>query len=88
MTSSIYEKRGKVVYNSAPLYDRQGKLVSVYEKNQLYEPELESGATPGIGYKVVETDFAKLGFMTCYDSWFPEVSRLLAYKGIDQRLLL
>jgi predicted amidohydrolase len=81
ITTAIYEKRGVVVYNTAPLYDRQGNLVHTYEKNELFEPELESGASPGIGYKVFETDFAKLGFMTCYDSWFPETARLLAYKG-------
>jgi predicted amidohydrolase len=83
VTTSIYEKRDQLVYNTAPLYDRQGNLVATYEKNMLYEPELEAGASPGIGLKVVTTDFGKLGFMTCYDSWFPEVARLLAYKGAE-----
>ena len=30
-----------------------------------------------------ETDFGTIGMMICYDSWFPEVARLLTYKGAE-----
>ncbi|MBD3181853.1 hypothetical protein GF312_06150 [Candidatus Poribacteria bacterium] len=80
---SFYEKRGDVVYNTAPLFDREGKLVGSYQKNQLYDPEEDEGATPGIGFPVFQTDFGKVGIIICYDSWFPETTRILAYKGAE-----
>jgi len=80
---SFYEKRGDIVLNSAPLFDRKGNLIGVYSKNQLYDPEEDEGATPGIGYPVFETDIGKIGIIICYDSWFPETTRLLAYKGAE-----
>jgi len=81
VSASYYEQDGDVVYNSAPLFDRKGKLVGKYSKNQLYDPEEDQGATPGIGLPVFDTDFGKVGIIICYDSWFPEPTRLLAYKG-------
>ena len=78
---------GDLVFNSCPLFDREGKLVGVYDKNMLYDPELEGGLTPGVGYPVFDADFGKVGIITCYDSWFPEPSRLLGYKGAELALL-
>lgn len=83
VSGSFYEKRGDLVFNTAPLFDRRGELVGTYCKNQLYDPEEDEGATPGIGFPVFETDFGKVGIIICYDSWFPEPTRLLAYKGAE-----
>jgi len=83
VSGSFYEKRGDVILNSAPLFDRNGKLVGIYSKNQLYDPEEDEGATPGIGFPVFDTDFGKVGIIICYDSWFPETTRILAYKGAE-----
>jgi predicted amidohydrolase len=83
VSASYYEKDGDIALNSAPLFDREGKLIGKYSKNQLYDPEEDQGATPGIGYPVFDTDFGKVGIIICYDSWFPEPTRLLAYKGAE-----
>ena len=80
---SFYEKRGDLVYNTAPLFDRQGKLPGTYEKIQLFDPELDEGATPGMRSPVFKTDFGTVGIIVCYDSWFPETTRLLGYKGAE-----
>jgi predicted amidohydrolase len=80
---TFYEKRRDLVLNSAPFFDRNGELIGIYSKNQLYDPELDAGATPGIGYPVFSTDFGKVGIIICYDSWFPETIRILAYKGAE-----
>jgi predicted amidohydrolase len=45
------------------------------------------GVTPGVNLPVFKTDFGNVGIMTCYDSWFPETARLLAYKGAELILL-
>ena len=81
--ASFYEKRGDITYNTAPLYDRNGKLVGTYEKNYPFDPELDEGVTPGSALPVFETDLGKVGIQICYDNWFPEVVRILAYRGAD-----
>jgi predicted amidohydrolase len=83
VSGSFYEKRGDLILNTAPLFDREGQLVGTYSKNQLYDPEEDEGATPGVGYPVFATDFGKVGIIICYDSWFPEPTRLLAYQGAE-----
>jgi predicted amidohydrolase len=80
---SFYERRGDLVLNSAPLFGRDGQLVGIYSKNQLYDPEEDDGVTPGVGFPVFRTDFGRVGIIICYDSWFPETTRLLAYRGAD-----
>jgi predicted amidohydrolase len=87
VTGSYYERRGDLVFNTAPLFDRTGRLVGTYSKNQVYEPEEDDGVSPGTDLPVFDTDFGKVGIMICYDSWFPEVTRLLAYKGAELVLL-
>ncbi|MHC4404077.1 MAG: carbon-nitrogen hydrolase family protein [Planctomycetota bacterium] len=72
------------IFNTALLYDRRGKLVGAYDKIHPYSPENnEQGVTPGTKVPVFETDFGKVGFMICYDSWFPDVCELLALKGAE-----
>lgn len=72
------------VFNTALLYDRQGKLVGMYDKIHPYSPENnEQGVTPGTKVPVFETDFGKVGIVICYDSWFPDVCQLLALKGAE-----
>jgi len=83
VSGTLHVRRGDVVYNTAPLWDRQGRLVGLYDKVMLYEPELDEGLTPGDGLPVFTADFGKVGIMICYDSWHPEVARLLAYKGAE-----
>jgi predicted amidohydrolase len=83
VSASLYERRGDLVLNTAPLYDRAGALVGAYSKNMLYDPELDQGVTPGVGYPVFHTDLGRVGIMICYDSWFPETARLLAYQGAE-----
>jgi predicted amidohydrolase len=87
VSGTNYEKRGDLVFNTAMLFDRQGKLVGTYEKVQLFDPEEHMGVTPGVRLPVFKTDFGTVGIMTCYDSWFPETARLLAYKGAELILL-
>jgi predicted amidohydrolase len=70
-------------YNTAVLINRQGELAGTYRKTHLHWPEYREGVTPGDDYPVFQTDFGTIGMMICYDSWFPEVARLLAYKGAE-----
>lgn len=83
-TVGIYDSATDRLCNSALLFDRTGKMIGRYDKIHLYGPELhESGVTPGDSVKVFETDFGKVAFMTCYDSWFKDVAELAALKGAE-----
>lgn len=59
------------------------EAVGIYDKFMLYDPELDDGTTPGDRVPVFQTDFGRVGIMICYDSWHPEIARLLAYKGAE-----
>ena len=87
VSGTLYEKRGDLVHNTALMFDRTGKLLGTYEKVELFDPEEHMGVTPGVGFPIFKTDFGNVGVMTCYDSWFPETARLLAYKGAELILL-
>ncbi|MGH9398373.1 MAG: carbon-nitrogen hydrolase family protein [Terriglobia bacterium] len=87
VSGTTYVRRGDLIFNSAPLFDREGKLIGVYNKNMVYEPELDLGASPGEGFPVFQTDVGKVGIIICYDSWFPETVQLLALKGAELILL-
>ena len=80
----MIERDGGLIFNTAVLFDRQGNLVGRYRKVHPYWPEeVWDGITPGDDFPVFSLDVGKVGIMTCYDSWFPEVSRLLALRGAE-----
>lgn len=81
--ASFYELRGDFVYNTAFLYARDGKQIGMYEKFYPYDPELDEGVTPGTELPVFDTDIGRVAVMICYDSWFPEITRVLALRGAE-----
>lgn len=83
IVSGLYHWTGDTLYNVAALYDRQGKIQGVYKKVQLPDAETEQGAVPGNSFPVFTTDFGKIGILICWDSAFPEVSRILALNGAE-----
>jgi predicted amidohydrolase len=83
VAGTFYEQRGDLVYNSCPLFAPTGELLGIYEKVELYDPEIDQGCSPGSEMKVFKTAFGNVGIMTCYDSWHAETARLLAYKGAE-----
>ena len=84
ITASLSERDGRVLYNTAVLIDRSGKLIGKYRKVHLTLGEnLVKGLKPGNEYPVFQTDFGKIGMMICYDNHFQEVARILAVKGAD-----
>ena len=83
IVTSLYEREGKCVYNTAVLIDRQGKVAGRYRKTHLPETEMLAGVTPGTEYPVFQTDFGTIGIQICYDNFFPEVARSLALQGAE-----
>lgn len=81
MAGTIQRNTDGYCYNTALLIDRQGNLVGTYDKTHLTLMEYEQGVTPGQEIPVFETDFGKVGFMICWDMWFPCLSQILYRKG-------
>lgn len=78
------DEKQDLIFNTALLFDREGKLVGTYDKVHPYSPEVnDEGVTPGSAVRVFKTDFGKVGIMICYDSWFTDVAQLLALKGAE-----
>ena len=70
-------------YNSAVLFDREGKVVGWYDKVFPTIGELESGVLPGKEAKVFETDFGRIGAMICFDMNFHELHKAYKEKGAE-----
>lgn len=71
------------LYNVGYLCKRDGSI-DRYEKLHVTPDEAKVwGLQGGNGLKVFDTDCGKIGILICYDSEFPELSRLLADEGMD-----
>lgn len=80
----VEETQGKR-YNTATLFDRQGRLVGRQRKRNLGNLEHRGfGVSPGEGWQTLTTDFGRLGLPVCIDFWGqPEAAGQLADQGAD-----
>lgn len=80
---SIAELGGEgQVYNTAPVFDPSGMLVAAYRKVFPYRPY--ETWTPGTEFVIFDVPEAgRFGLSICYDSWFPESTRQLAWLGAE-----
>ncbi|MCY7417719.1 MAG: carbon-nitrogen hydrolase family protein [Chloroflexi bacterium] len=79
---SIYERSERGVHNTALVISPAGELVATYRKLFPWMP-LE-GSVPGDGFSVFDIpDVGRFGLMICYDGWYPEVPRTLAWMGAE-----
>ena len=83
IVAGLYEREGSVIYNTAVLIDREGRLAGKYRKVYLPREEVEGGITPGSSYPVFATDFGKLGMMICWDVHYADPARNLALNGAE-----
>lgn len=60
-------------YNSAVLFDRQGRIASVYDKTFPTVGEMERGILPGRGAVAFDADFGRIGAGICFDFNFREL---------------
>jgi len=80
---SIFEADGERLYNTVPVIDPDGKVVARYRKMFPWEP-YETGVTPGNEFIVFDVpNVARFGVSNCYDMWFPETVRSLAWMGAE-----
>ncbi len=83
ITGSMPEIKDDLLYNVGHLCKRDGS-VERYEKLHVTPDEVKVwGLQGGSSLKTFDTDCGKIGVLICYDSEFPELSRLLADEGMD-----
>ncbi|GIT61878.1 MAG: hypothetical protein Ct9H300mP20_17050 [Gammaproteobacteria bacterium] len=80
---SFYEVTEEGTFNTTPVIDNKGDLVTKCRKLYPFLP-YETGVAAGNEVCVFEIPGAgKIGIHICYDIWFPETSRALALKGAE-----
>jgi predicted amidohydrolase len=80
---SIYERREDTVYNTAPVINPSGEVIARYSKQYPFYP-YEKNVAGSDNFVVFEVPgVGKVGLVICYDIWFPEVIRQLAWMGAE-----
>ncbi len=83
ITGSMPEIKDELLYNVGYLCKRDG-IIERYEKLHVTPDEAKVwGMQGGSQIKTFDTDCGKIGVLICYDSEFPELSRILADDGMD-----
>jgi N-carbamoylputrescine amidase len=84
----VFERRAPGLYhNSAVLLDADGRTAGLYRKMHIPDDPAfyeKFYFTPGdLGFQAVQTRFAKVGTLICWDQWYPEGARLAALRGAE-----
>ena len=80
---SIIEQRGKKIFNTCPVINPSGEVIARYRKQFLWLP-YEKGFSPGSDFVVFDVpDVGRFGISICYDMWFQETLRTLAWMGAE-----
>jgi predicted amidohydrolase len=73
---------GGELFNTAPVFSPEGRLVASYRKVFPWRPR--EPYDPGDRFVVVDLPgTGRIGLSICYDAWFPEVARHLAWMGAE-----
>ncbi|NCF74567.1 MAG: carbon-nitrogen hydrolase family protein [Gammaproteobacteria bacterium] len=83
LPGSMFEAVGEIVYNTCPVISPEGVVVTRHRKLFPYCP-YENGVTSGDQHTVFDVPgVARFGVSICYDMWFPETVRALAWQGAE-----
>jgi predicted amidohydrolase len=80
---SMFETDGDRIYNTCPVISPDGQVISRYRKQFPWLP-YEQGVTAGDAFTVFEVpNVGRFGVSNCYDMWFPETIRTMAWMGAE-----
>jgi deaminated glutathione amidase len=83
LPGSLFERVGDRIYNTAPVINPDGVVVARHRKQFPWLP-YEQGVSPGEDFVVFDVpDIGRFGVSICYDMWFPETIRTLAWMGAE-----
>ena len=81
----------KSIYNTAVLFDDEGKILEKQKKMHLFDIDVKGKIyfkesdtlSAGNEFTVIETELATIGIGICYDIRFVELSRIMALNGAE-----
>jgi predicted amidohydrolase len=80
---SLYERAGARIYNTAPVINPAGEVVARHRKIYPFLP-YERDVACGDSHTVFDVPgVGRFGVSICYDMWFPETTRTLAWLGAE-----
>jgi predicted amidohydrolase len=80
---SLFERAHENVYNTAPVIDPTGRIVTRYRKLFPFQP-YENGISAGVDFAIFDVPgVGRFGLSICYDMWFPETTRTLVAMGAE-----
>jgi predicted amidohydrolase len=80
---SIFETRNGKIYNTAPVINPEGEVIARYSKQYPFYP-YEKGVEASDNFVVFDVPgIGRVGLIICYDIWFPEIIRQLAWMGAE-----
>ena len=84
---SIYEAAEDGLYNTATVFEKDGKMLGKYRKTHIPHDECfyeQHYFKPGdTGFLSFPTSLGKVSALICYDQWFPEAARCCALQGAE-----
>jgi N-carbamoylputrescine amidase len=86
VVTPLFERHAAGIYhNSLVVYGPDGSALGMYRKMHIPDDPLfyeKYYFTPGdLGFVTVQTPFATLGPLICWDQWYPEAARVTALQG-------
>jgi predicted amidohydrolase len=83
VAGSLYEQDGGRIYNTCPVVSPAGDVVARCRKLYPFTP-YEQGVASGEAVTVFEVPgVGRFGVSICYDMWFPETLRTMAWLGAE-----
>ena len=83
VAGSLFQLENQSTYNTCLVYGPDGHEITRYAKMYPFEP-YETGITPGNDFCLFDVPgVGKFGLSICYDMWFPETTRTLAWMGAE-----
>jgi len=83
LPGSLYERRDDRIFNTAPVINPDGTVVTRCRKLFPFLP-YEQGVEPGSEFCVFDVpQVGRFGVSICYDMWFPETTRSLCWLGAE-----
>ncbi|MDZ4691830.1 carbon-nitrogen hydrolase family protein [Terricaulis sp.] len=83
LPGSLYERRGGAIFNTCPVINPAGEVIARYSKMYPFTP-YERGVSAGAESVVFDVPgVGRFGVSICYDMWFAETTRTLAWKGAE-----
>ncbi len=80
---SMFERVGEHNYNTSPVINPAGEVVTRYRKMFPFRP-YEMNVESGTQFCIFDVpDVGRFGLSICYDMWFPETTRTLVSMGAE-----